>query len=104
MLVQHEYMRENIELNNVIKFVYFQMPPNFPSFTKNGSGYFLILPEKEGKHGEYKHIAMINASVSVDVGIFNPLYTCRLFHWYMVGESICHFRGVGSISAFLFYL
>ena len=25
------------------------------------------------------------------------LYTGRLFHCYMFDESICHFRGVGSI-------
>ena len=24
----------------------------------------------------------------------NPLYTGGLFHWYMVDESVCHFRGV----------
>ena len=27
----------------------------------------------------------------------NPLYTGGLFHCYMLDESICHFRGVGSI-------
>ena len=34
---------------------------------------------------------------------FNPWYTGRLFHWYMLGESIRHFRGVGSILSLLFY-
>ena len=34
---------------------------------------------------------------------FNPLYTGRLFHCYMLDESICHFRGVRSILPFLFY-
>ena len=29
--------------------------------------------------------------------LFNILYTGGLFHCYMLGESICHFRGVGSI-------
>ena len=28
---------------------------------------------------------------------FNPLYTGGLFHCYMLEESICHFRAVGSI-------
>ena len=32
-----------------------------------------------------------------------PLYTGRLFHYYMLGKSICHFRGVGSILSLLFY-
>ena len=33
----------------------------------------------------------------------NPLYTGRLFHCYMLDESICHFRGVRSILLLLFY-
>ena len=28
---------------------------------------------------------------------FNLLYTGRLFHCYMLVESFCHFRGVGSV-------
>ena len=28
---------------------------------------------------------------------FNPLYTVGLFHCYMLGKSICNFRGVGSV-------
>ena len=35
---------------------------------------------------------------------FNPLYTGRLFHCYILDEAICHFRGVGSILLLLFYL
>ena len=27
---------------------------------------------------------------------FNPLYTGKLFHCYMLDESICHLRGIGS--------
>ena len=34
---------------------------------------------------------------------FNPLYTGRLFHCYMLDESICHFRGVWTIMLLLFY-
>ena len=34
---------------------------------------------------------------------FNPLYTGRLFRCYMLDKSICHFRGVRSISSLLFY-
>ena len=34
---------------------------------------------------------------------FNPLYTSGLFHSYMLDESVCHFRCVGSILSFLFY-
>ena len=32
---------------------------------------------------------------------FNPLYTGGLFHCYMLDESICQFRGVGSILPLL---
>ena len=28
---------------------------------------------------------------------FNPLCTGGLFHCYMMDESICHFRGAGSV-------
>ena len=34
---------------------------------------------------------------------FNPLYTDGLFHCFMLDESICHFRGVGSILALLLH-
>ena len=34
--------------------------------------------------------------------LIKPLYTGRLFHCYMLGESICHFRGVMSILSLLF--
>ena len=35
----------------------------------------------------------------------NSLYTDRLFHCYMLGESICHFRGLGSVFfAFILFL
>ena len=35
----------------------------------------------------------------------NPLHTGGLFHCYMLDESICHFRGVGSIFvAFILFL
>ena len=33
----------------------------------------------------------------------NPLYTGRLFHCYMLDESIAHFRGVRTILSLLFY-
>ena len=33
----------------------------------------------------------------------NPLCTRRLFHSYMLDESICHIRGVGSILSLLIY-
>ena len=31
---------------------------------------------------------------------FNPLYSSGLSHSYILDESICHFRGVGSIYRF----
>ena len=33
----------------------------------------------------------------------NPLYTGRLFHCYMLDESIFHFRDVRSMLSLLFY-
>ena len=33
----------------------------------------------------------------------NPFYTGGLFHCYMLDESICHFRVVGSILSLSFY-
>ena len=33
---------------------------------------------------------------------FNPLYTGRLSHCYMLNKSICHARGVQSILSILF--
>ena len=36
--------------------------------------------------------------------VVNPLYTNGLFHCYMLDESICHFRGVGSILSLLVFL
>ena len=33
----------------------------------------------------------------------NPLYTGGLFHCYILEESICHLRGVGSVLSLLFY-
>ena len=33
----------------------------------------------------------------------HSLYSGRLFHCYMLGKSICHFRGVWSILSLLFY-
>ena len=35
--------------------------------------------------------------------LFNPLYTGRLFHCYMLDTSSCHCRGVRSILSLLFY-
>ena len=39
--------------------------------------------------------------VVVDI---DPLYTGRLFHSFSLDESICHFRGVGSILSLLFLM
>ena len=33
--------------------------------------------------------------------LINPFYTGRLFHCFMLDESICHFRGVGSILSLI---
>ena len=35
--------------------------------------------------------------------LLNPWYTGGLFHCYILDESICPFRGVGSILLLLFY-
>ena len=34
--------------------------------------------------------------------LISPLYTDGLFHCYMLDESICHFRGVGTVVLLLF--
>ena len=34
--------------------------------------------------------------------VFNPLYTDRLFHCYVLDKSVCNFRGVGSILSLYF--
>ena len=36
--------------------------------------------------------------------VFDPLYTGILCHCYILDESTCHFRGVGSILWLLFYI
>ena len=36
--------------------------------------------------------------------VFNPLYTGGLFYRFMLDESICHFRGAGSVLSLLFYV
>ena len=33
----------------------------------------------------------------------SPLYTGERFHCHMLEESICDFRGVGSVLSLLFY-
>ena len=36
---------------------------------------------------------------------FNPLFTGGFFHYYMLDETICHFRGVRStLSLFVLFL
>ena len=41
------------------------------------------------------------ALLAIASASFNPLYIGGLFHCYMLDESICHFRAVGSILALL---
>ena len=36
--------------------------------------------------------------------VFNPLYTGGLFYRFMLDESICYFRGAGSVLSLLFYV
>ena len=36
-------------------------------------------------------------NVLLDIIFINPLNTSGLFHCYMMDDSVCHFRGVGSI-------
>ena len=43
------------------------------------------------------HCLLIYIFYQIPTPILNPLSTGRLFHCYMLDESICHFRGVGSI-------
>ena len=52
---------------------------------------------------------MLNFCDFIQVFVFTrnhhlkSLYTDGLFHCYMLDESICHLRGVGSILSLLFY-
>ena len=58
-----------------------QMPPNMPYFNEDGKFYFLLLPQLQGQHGAYMHIAKIDASESVDVSKNN--FTVQIFFiWY----------------------
>ena len=34
---------------------------------------------------------------------FNTMFTGRLFHCYRLNESICQFKGIGSVLSLLFY-
>ena len=53
------------------------------------ASYFLqeLIPIVKGDKSEYSR-----------VGSLNPMYTGRLFHCYILDESIYHFRDVMSIS------
>ncbi|XP_053385534.1 dipeptidyl peptidase 4-like isoform X2 [Mercenaria mercenaria] len=48
-----------------------------PTFTPDGGHYFLILPQREGDVGSYRHIAIIDASVTIDISA--GLYGKRTF-------------------------
>ena len=45
---------------------------------------------------------LLNSFDSVSIYL-NPLYTGGRFHFYIWDESICHFRGVGSVLSLSFY-
>ena len=55
----------------------------------------------EGAHSEPPHLDL-HCLPSV-FWIFNPLYTGGVFQYYMLDESVSHFRGVRSILSLLFY-
>ena len=48
-------------------------------------------------------VSTISAVPFQAMSLINPLYTGGLFHCHILDESICHFRGVGSILSLLFY-
>ena len=50
----------------------------------------------------YAYKALISHNL-VTASAVNPLYTGRLFHCYMLDESLCHFRGVRSTLSLLLY-
>ena len=54
-------------------------------------------------HHDPLKVAVSEAWREARYHIFNLLYTCGLFHCYMLDKSICHFRGVGSILSLLFF-
>ena len=45
---------------------------------------------------EENYVKIVGSSI-------NPWYTGRLFHCYILDESICHLRDVRSILSLLFY-
>ena len=49
-----------------------------------------------------KELLRLPVHINYAMQYFNPLYTGGLFYWYMLDESICHFRGDGSILSHLF--
>ena len=46
---------------NEMRHCWLQKPPKF---IQEGKKYLIILPEKDGDHGYWKHIALINTPVS----------------------------------------
>ena len=45
-------------------------------------------------------ICYSNVAKILILEVFNPLYASRLFHCYIIDESICHFRGIRSILCY----
>ena len=50
------------------------------------------------------HTPLGNFTTEFLVYDLNPLYTGGLFHCYVLGKSICHFRGVYFVTSILFLM
>ena len=77
-------MSHLIKIYNVCEFSYFRLR----HFVK-------IIPVNEANG--YKIQGKNSALFTFVFSIFNPLHTGRHVHCYILDESICHFRSVGTI-------
>ena len=84
--------------------------PLFSSSELTGCGYPGLLDRKNRSdvcprwESNPQFPAYKMSTLSTKPGSPLPLYTGGLFHFYMLDESICHFRGVRPILSLLFHI
>ena len=105
-------MEESIGLNGLLIAKYFMLKFAFLSVflnTKNihhGISFLILKPlanftrTLEVKSIVTQKIPCIMVMLESILSKINPLYTSRLFHYYMLDESICHFRVLGLFCHF----
>ena len=83
---------------NVIK----SRQPNFMSAQFHKIIFRIQMPENKKCRASFvSTLFAYQASFIFIFGSFNPLYTGGLFHYYILEESICYFRGVRCILSLL---